>query len=150
MVLKALEEGIQVQTDHRPELLQDESLQGLHDMRRKSHRLVVRETAGLWRLWHWNEAGCLPYHRDALEAQAHIEDMVKNSTELFGAGSENPWADTMRACSLTDGEFAQLSLYMKQCKQCRLSRGRIKVHSEGREGCKGTRRGVSFHSSFLL
>ena len=25
-------EGIQVQPDHRPELLQDESLQGLHDM----------------------------------------------------------------------------------------------------------------------
>ena len=135
-------EGIQVRTDLRPALLQDESLQGLHDMRHKCHRLVVRETTGLWRLWDWNEAGRLPYHRDPLEAQAHVEDMVKNSTELFASGSENPWADTIRACSLTSREFAQLSPYMKRCKQCRLSRGRIEVHNERRAGSKGARRGV--------
>ena len=103
---------------------------------------IVRETAGLWRLWHWNEAGRLPYHRDPLEAQAHVEDTMKQSTELLGAGSENPWADTIRACSLTSGEFAQLSPYMKQCKQCRLRKGRFGVHSERRAGSKGARRGV--------
>ena len=58
------------------------------------HRSVVWETTGLRHLWHWNEAGCLPYHRDPLEAQAHVEDTMKHSTELFSAGSENPWAES--------------------------------------------------------
>ena len=66
-------EGIQVQPYHKPELIQDESLQGLHDMRCQCHRSI---SSG-------------PYHRDALKAQAHVEDTVKHSTDLFGAGSEN-------------------------------------------------------------
>ena len=66
--------------------------------------LVVREirfsAAGLRHLWHWNEAGRLPYHRDPLEAQAHVEDMMKHSTELFSAGSENPPTDWNRLHAL--------------------------------------------------
>ena len=135
-------EGIQVRPDHRPELLQDESLQVLHDMRSQCHRSVVRETTGLRLLRHWNEAGRLRYQRDLLEAKAHVVDPMKHSTELFGTGSENPWADTVRAGSLTGGEFAQLSSYMKRCKQCRLGRGRVGVQSARRAGSMGARGGV--------
>ena len=67
---------------------------------------------------------------------------MKHSTELLGTGSEKLWADAISACSLTGGEFAQLSPQMKQCKQSRPRRWRVGVHSKRKAGSMAARGGV--------
>ena len=107
--------------DHGPELLQGESLQGLHDVGRQCHWSVVLDVVWTRRLWNRDDAGRLPQHRDPLETQAHAEDVVKYSTELGCAGFQDLWAHPIWACSLACVESRQLSSYM--------------VEGEGHRGC---------------
>ena len=112
--------------DHRPKLLQDEPLQGLHNVGRQSHRSVVLRVAGTWLLWHRNEAGRLPQHGDSLEVQAQAEDLAKYSTQLGGTGFKHPWRYTIGACSLARMESFQLSSHQVRCE------GRCRGDSGGR------------------
>ncbi|CAB1440680.1 unnamed protein product [Pleuronectes platessa] len=81
-------------------LLEDKSLQGLHDVGHQFPRPVVLGATGTRCLRHRNEAGRLPELRDPLKTQAHVEDTVKHSTEMGGTGFEHLGADTIGVHSL--------------------------------------------------
>ncbi|PWA20554.1 hypothetical protein CCH79_00019968, partial [Gambusia affinis] len=69
-------------------------------------RPEVLGITGTLRLWHQNNAGCFPHHR---EHEQHFENMKKDSTKLDSTGFDHSRADTIRTCSLVMKESHQLS-----------------------------------------
>lgn len=94
------------------------------------------EPPGTRRLRHRNEAGRLPHHRDPLQTQAHVEDMVKNSTELSGTGFEHPGTDTIRTRSLARVEFPRLSPNIFSCDVHCGGGGMLNDCRAAEEGCE--------------
>ena len=58
-------------------------------------------------LRYWYQAGGLPHHRDPLQSQAQVEDVLQDSTQLGCTGFEDPRADTVGTYCLAWAESAQ-------------------------------------------
>ena len=89
---------------------QDQSLKHLHHMRCECYRAIVIEPRRSSLFRDRNNAGRLPQHRDGLQVQAEVEEILENRSQLAGTGPQDPGADTIRASSLALVEFFHLTL----------------------------------------
>lgn len=72
----------------------------------------------------WDAASSTP-------AQGPSVDSCRKPGELSSTVFENPRADPVKSCSLTSGEFAQLSSNLERGEECRLE------HSEQKRAIRG-------------
>jgi len=63
---------------------------------------------GLWGLWHRNHAGCFSQLWHSPQLQTHVEEVLCDPTQLICAGLEEPRANAIRACSLSDLDLPEL------------------------------------------